>query len=145
MMGNSILLVNIFKEQLYDAIRRGNVEEMKSILNPEEGKGNLLAIGKNGYGQWSLHIKVLRQEEEMTSFIAVTFPEALRVGDNLERTSLHYAMGMEKVESLSTILIKAGAKRVLKDLKGRKPSYYRYFMNKSDILRLIEDEEAMRM
>jgi hypothetical protein len=34
----------------------------------------------------------------------------------LERTSLHYAMGMEKVETLSTILIKAGAKRVLKDL-----------------------------
>jgi len=34
----------------------------------------------------------------------------------LERTPLHYAMGLEKVESLSTILIKAGAKRVLKDL-----------------------------
>jgi hypothetical protein len=34
----------------------------------------------------------------------------------LERTSLHYAMGMEKVETLSNILIKAGAKRVLKDL-----------------------------
>jgi hypothetical protein len=34
----------------------------------------------------------------------------------LERTSLHYAMGLENVESLSSILIKAGAKRVLKDL-----------------------------
>jgi hypothetical protein len=34
----------------------------------------------------------------------------------LERTPLHYAMGLEKVEPLSTILIKAGAKRVLKDL-----------------------------
>lgn len=44
------------------------------------------------------------------------------------------------MESLSRILIKAGAKRVLKDLKGRQPSYY--FMNKSDILRLKEEEEA---
>lgn len=52
----------------------------------------------------------------------------------LERTPLHYAMGLSSVESLSRILIKNGAKRVLKDLKGRQPSYY--FMNKADILRL---------
>lgn len=44
------------------------------------------------------------------------------------------------MESLSRLLIKAGAKRVLKDLKGRQPSYY--FMNKSEILRLKEEEEA---
>lgn len=57
----------------------------------------------------------------------------------LERTALHYAMGVNSVESLSRILIKNGAKRVLKDLKGRQPSYY--FMNKSDIMRLQEEEE----
>ena len=57
----------------------------------------------------------------------------------LERTPLHYAMGVSNVEALSRILIKNGAKRVLKDLKGRQPSYY--FMNKSDILRLQEEEE----
>jgi hypothetical protein len=48
-------------------------------------------------------------------------------------------MGINNVESLSRILIKAGAKRVVKDLKGRQPSYY--FMNKSDILRLQEEEK----
>lgn len=57
----------------------------------------------------------------------------------LERTPLHYAMGVEKIESISRVLIRAGAKRVLKDLKGRQPSYY--FMNKSEILRLQEEEE----
>lgn len=49
-------------------------------------------------------------------------------------------MGVEKVETISKVLIKAGAKRVLKDLKGRQASYY--FMNKSDILRLQEEEET---
>lgn len=49
-------------------------------------------------------------------------------------------MGVEKVESLSRILIKAGAKRVLKDLKGRQPTYY--FMNRSDIQRLQEEEDV---
>lgn len=57
----------------------------------------------------------------------------------LDRTPLHYAMGVASVETLSRILIKNGAKRVLKDLKGRQPSYY--FMNKSDIVRLREEEE----
>lgn len=57
----------------------------------------------------------------------------------LERTALHYAMGVGSVETLSRILIKNGAKRVLKDLKGRQPSYY--FMNKSDIMRLQEEED----
>ncbi|KAE8750583.1 hypothetical protein FOCC_FOCC002563 [Frankliniella occidentalis] len=58
----------------------------------------------------------------------------------LERTALHYAMGVEAVESLSKLLIKAGAWRVPKDLKGRQPSYY--FMNKTDIQHLQEEEEA---
>lgn len=49
-------------------------------------------------------------------------------------------MGVDKVESISRLLIEAGAKRVMKDLKGRQPSYY--FMNKADILRLQEEEET---
>lgn len=57
----------------------------------------------------------------------------------MERTALHYAMGMSSVEILSKILIQNGSKRVLKDLKGRQPSYY--FMNKSDITRLTEEED----
>lgn len=34
----------------------------------------------------------------------------------LERTCLHYAMALDSVEELSSILIKAGAKRTIKDL-----------------------------
>lgn len=49
-------------------------------------------------------------------------------------------MGVEKMEVISRVLIKAGAKRVTKDLKGRQPTYY--FLNKSDILRLQEEEET---
>lgn len=56
----------------------------------------------------------------------------------MDRTPLHYAMGVSNVEALSRILIKNGSKRVLKDLKGRQPSYY--FMNKADITRLKEEE-----
>lgn len=37
----------------------------------------------------------------------------------LERTALHYAMGVPSVEVLSNILIKAGAKRIVKDLVSR--------------------------
>lgn len=50
-------------------------------------------------------------------------------------------MGINNVEALSRILIKNGAKRVLKDLKGRTASFY--YMNKSDISRLQEEEERL--
>lgn len=125
----------------------------------DTGSGKLLAIGKNSYGRCTLHIAVLCQQEEIVDYLANTFPETLKVGDNvsdaykrksgsktalfgfqLERTALHYAMGVEKMETISRVLIKAGAARVAKDLKGRQPTYY--YMNKSDILRLQEEEET---
>jgi hypothetical protein len=49
-------------------------------------------------------------------------------------------MGVENMETISRVLIKAGSRRIVKDLKGRQPTYY--FLNKSDILRLQEEEET---
>jgi hypothetical protein len=59
------------------------MEEMRSLLTPEAGKGNLLAVAKNVYGRCCLHIAVLCQDEEITRFIATHFRETLRVGDNV--------------------------------------------------------------
>ncbi|XP_011872319.1 PREDICTED: uncharacterized protein LOC105564509 isoform X3 [Vollenhovia emeryi] len=129
------------REEVHAAIRAGDEERAKELLSKNNGGGKLLAVGKNSIGRCALHIAVLREDEEIAKFIAKTYPETLRSGDNLERTSLHYAMGVPSVEVLSNILIKAGAKRIVKDLKSRQPSYY--FMNKSDIERLQEEEKSM--
>ncbi|XP_045487129.1 uncharacterized protein LOC110998043 [Pieris rapae] len=125
------------RERLHVAVRRGDLSEVREILSAEGGK--TLARAQNSYGRTPLHAAVLAQNEEIVGYLAETFPELLKIGDTLERTPLHYAMGVEKMESLSRILTRAGAKRVLKDLKGRQPTYY--YMNKSDILRLKEEEE----
>lgn len=69
-----------------------------------------------------MHVAVLLENEEIVEFLASNFKATLHVGDNLARTPLHYAMGVNNVESISRILIKNGAKRVVKDLKGRQPS-----------------------
>lgn len=37
----------------------------------------------------------------------------------IERTALHYAMSVDQVESMSTILIGCGAKRIAKDLVNK--------------------------
>ncbi|XP_026492340.2 uncharacterized protein LOC113397999 [Vanessa tameamea] len=126
------------REALQGAIRHGDLSSVQELLSVEGGR--TLALAQNALGRNALHIAVLAQQEDIVEHLVNTYPEMLRLGDNLERTALHYAMGVEKMESLSRILIRAGAKRVLKDLKGRQPSYY--FMNKSDILRLKEEEEA---
>ncbi|KAK9298135.1 hypothetical protein QLX08_008451 [Tetragonisca angustula] len=129
------------REEVHHEIRTGNVAKVKELLNKNNGGGKLLAMGKNSMSRCALHIAVLRENVEMVRYIAKTYPETLRIGDNLERTALHYAMGLPSVEELSNILIKAGAKRIVKDLKSRQPSYY--FMNKSDIERLQEEEESL--
>lgn len=129
------------REEVHAAIRASDEEHAKELLSKNNGGGKLLAVGKNSIGRCALHIAVLRENEELVKFIAKTYPETLRIGDNLERTALHYAMGVPSVEVLSNILIKAGAKRIVKDLKSRQPSYY--FMNKSDIERLQEEEKSM--
>ncbi|KPI97684.1 Ankyrin repeat-containing protein At5g02620, partial [Papilio xuthus] len=126
------------RESLHSAVRRGDLAIVRDIVSAEGGR--TLARAHNAFGRTALHVAVLAQHEEVVAYLAETCPELLRIGDNLERTPLHYAMGVDKIESLTRVLIRAGAKRVLKDLKGRQPSYY--FMNKSDILRLKEEEEA---
>ncbi|XP_068633524.1 uncharacterized protein [Battus philenor] len=140
-MSNLLTSIPAFEESreaLHSAVRRGDLNTVRDIVTAEGG--STLARAHNSFGRTALHVAVLAQHEDIVAYLAETCPELLRIGDNLERTPLHYAMGVEKIESLSRVLIRAGAKRVLKDLKGRQPSYY--FMNKSDILRLKEEEEA---
>ncbi|KAM3965338.1 uncharacterized protein ACR2FA_000730 [Aphomia sociella] len=140
-MGNLLSSIPTFEESreyLHGAVRRGDLAAIEEALSAEGGR--TLARAQNSFGRTALHIAVLAQNEEIVAYLAQKHSELLRIGDNLERTPLHYAMGVEKIESLSRVLIRAGAKRVLKDLKGRQPSYY--FMNKSDILRLKEEEEV---
>ncbi|CAH2048520.1 unnamed protein product, partial [Iphiclides podalirius] len=126
------------RESLHAAVRQGDLASVRETVAAEGGR--TLARSHNSFGRTALHVAVLAQQEDIVAYLAESCPELLRIGDNLERTPLHYAMGVDKIESLSRVLIRAGSKRVLKDLKGRQPSYY--FMNKSDILRLKEEEEA---
>ncbi|XP_066904239.1 uncharacterized protein [Halyomorpha halys] len=130
------------REKLHRAIRFGSLAQVQEIFK-KSGSKKMLAVAKNNQGRCSLHVAVLAQHESTVEHIANKYPATLQIGDNLMRTPLHYAMALEKVESLSRILIAAGAQRVLKDLKGRQASYY--FMNKTDIKQLQDEEEALRV
>ncbi|XP_035782139.1 uncharacterized protein LOC118461199 isoform X2 [Anopheles albimanus] len=125
------------RENLLAAIREKNLETVVKLTKGSDGAK--LVRAKNYYGRNALHIAVLMENEDIVDYLASNFSAALKIGDNLQRTPLHYAMGVSSVEAISRILIKNGAKRVVKDLKGRQPTYY--FMNKADILRLQEEEK----
>ncbi|XP_059225190.1 uncharacterized protein LOC106087756 isoform X6 [Stomoxys calcitrans] len=128
------------REELHQMIRDHKDDRVKEIVSSEEGKWLIMA--KNYYGRTALHIAILKENEDLVEHFVQICPDALKIGDNLERSPLHYAMGTSIVEGLSRILIQNGAKRTNKDLKGRQPSYY--FMNKADILRLQEEEDESR-
>ncbi|XP_050095097.1 uncharacterized protein LOC126577477 [Anopheles aquasalis] len=125
------------RENLLGAIREKNLETVVKLIKGSDGAK--LVRAKNYYGRNALHIAILMENEDIVDYLASNFSAALKIGDNLQRTPLHYAMGVSSVEAISRILIKNGAKRVVKDLKGRQPTYY--FMNKADILRLQEEEK----
>ncbi|XP_065081316.1 uncharacterized protein LOC135703882 [Ochlerotatus camptorhynchus] len=125
------------REKLLTAVREKDLQKVKEITQQPDGAK--LARTKNYYGRCSLHVAVLMENEEIVEYLATNFRLTLKVGDNLERTPLHYAMGVSNVEAISRILIRNGAKRIMKDLKGRQPTYY--FMNKVDVLRLQEEEK----
>lgn len=68
---------------MHHEIRRGNVARVKELLNKNTGGGKLLAMGKNSMSRCALHIAVLRENEELTQYVARTYPETLRIGDNV--------------------------------------------------------------
>ncbi|XP_050440566.1 uncharacterized protein LOC126845740 isoform X2 [Adelges cooleyi] len=131
------------RERLHRAVRLGNQNLVEEMLQPMDDQCVMLATAKNERARCSLHIAVLSQNEEIVRFLGENFPTTLSVYDNIERTALHYAMAMDKVEAISAILITSGAKRLTKDLKGKQPSYY--FMNKKDIHKLQDEEDELRL
>lgn len=86
-MNKILYLFQEKRERVHYAIRQGNINDMKELLADENdtGSGKLLAIGKNNYGRCSLHIAVLCQQEEIVDYLANTFPETLKLGDNVSK------------------------------------------------------------
>lgn len=70
---------------MHHAIRLGSITDVTTLLADENetGSGKLLAIGKSRYGRCSLHIAVLCQQEEIVDYLVNTFPETLKLGDNV--------------------------------------------------------------
>ncbi|XP_025200048.1 uncharacterized protein LOC112597980 [Melanaphis sacchari] len=131
------------RKRLHREIFSGAQNKVEEILKERNNECVMLAMAKNERSRCSLHIAVLSQNEEILRLIAENFPTTLFVLDNIERTALHYAMSVDQVEKMSTILIENGANRIAKDLKGRQCSYY--FMNKLDIQKMLEEEDQLRM
>ncbi|XP_022163179.1 uncharacterized protein LOC111028747 [Myzus persicae] len=127
------------RKRLHREIFLGAQDQVEEMLHERDDECVMLAMAKNERSRCSLHIAVLSQNEEILRLIAENFPTTLFVLDNIERTALHYAMSVDQVETMSTILIGSGANRIAKDLKGRQCSYY--FMNKLDIRKMLEEEK----
>lgn len=120
------------RDWLHKAIRVGSLPHVQYIADSED-----IARAKDVHSRTSLHIATLCEEKEIMEFLATQYPDLLKIGDNLERTPLHYAMAVEGVDQVAKVLVQAGARRAVKDLRGKQPSYY--FMNREEIVVMIED------
>ncbi|XP_043206229.1 uncharacterized protein LOC122372753 [Amphibalanus amphitrite] len=121
------------RDWLFRAVRAGATGHVRRHLDEPR-----LAEARDGHGRTALHAAVLWQRADIVRLIADKFPSTVHQGDNLERTPMHYAMGMTEVETVGRILIQAGASRTVKDLRGNSPSYF--LMHPEELQGLITEE-----
>nr|XP_045618568.1 serine/threonine-protein phosphatase 6 regulatory ankyrin repeat subunit B-like [Procambarus clarkii] len=124
------------KDWLHKAIRIGSEPHVEHIADSLE-----VARAKDERGRTSLHIATLCEEKAIMEILATRYPELLSIGDNLERTPLHYAMAVEGVDEVAKVLVQAGAKRSIKDLRGRTPSAN--FIHPEAVRALQAEEHAL--
>ncbi|XP_071517410.1 uncharacterized protein [Panulirus ornatus] len=123
------------REWLHKAIRVGSLPHVQYIADNLD-----IARAKDARGRTALHLATLCEEKEIMEFLTRQYPQLLMIGDNLERSPLHYAMAVEGVDQVAKVLVQAGAKRTVKDLRGKQPSYY--FMNRGEVVAMIKEVTA---
>ncbi|KAK3859127.1 hypothetical protein Pcinc_034727 [Petrolisthes cinctipes] len=101
------------RDWLHKAVKVGSLPHVQYIADTEE-----LARAKDDHGRTSLHLATLCEDKDIMEFLATQYPSLLSIGDNVGRTPLHYAMAVEGVDQVAKVLVQAGAKRAVKDLRG---------------------------
>ena len=69
------------RESLHGAVRRGDLGAVRAALAGEGAR--TLARCQNAFGRTALHVAVLAQHEDVVAYLAQTYPELLRLGDNV--------------------------------------------------------------
>lgn len=76
------------RDQIHTAVRSGDAQQVRELLESNGDGARLLALGKNTTGRCSIHIAVLCEHEDVVRYIAKTYPETLRTGDNVSVRNL---------------------------------------------------------
>ncbi|KAL5007433.1 hypothetical protein ScPMuIL_016239 [Solemya velum] len=126
----SLETIQTFKnkiDEISHTVQLGSVRDVQSVLTRKK-----LVEAKDKHGRCSLHIAILSGKEDVVEYLAKTYPNSLKCRDNMNRTPLHYAMGVS--QSMADLMISLGADQNAKDVKQRTPSYYS--SSQEDILSL---------
>lgn len=69
------------REKLHRAIRSGDLDEVKRMIDTADGQR--LITAKNYFGRTALHIAVLKEKEDIVYYLATKTKTSLRLGDNV--------------------------------------------------------------
>lgn len=81
MYKNLKIFTKATRERLHRAIRSGDLDEVKRIVDSMDGQR--LVLAKNYFGRTALHIAVLKEREEIVYYLASKIKSSLRHGDNV--------------------------------------------------------------
>lgn len=91
------------RDVLLAAVRRGDLPAVRAAIEAEGGR--TLVRSHNSFGRTALHIAVLAENEEITSYLAQNSPELLRIGDNVRPCKLfqYHLIKIMRVSAVSPV------------------------------------------
>lgn len=112
--------IQAYVRRVFQSVDDGSLNDLKKLLSCKR-YGDI----RDRCGRTVLHRAILKQQENMVTFILEDFPEIVNSRDSLDRTPLHYAHLFTDNTDILNLLMKSEADPKLWDANGLTPNDYK--------------------
>lgn len=112
--------IQAYVRRVFQSVDDGNLDDLKKLLSCKR-YGDV----RDRCGRTVLHRAILKQQENMVTFILEDFPDIVNARDTLDRTPLHYAHLFIDNSDILNLMTKTGADPKLWDANGLTANDYK--------------------
>lgn len=126
---------NTSTEDLFDAIRDGNLEKVKSIWKTNINLSKVIVMSP--HGNTALQTAILAEQTEIAKFLIEQKADLNAQNSGNGATALHLAIYKRNIE-LVRLLVAAGADKTIKDSRGSTPLQMAEMLRVSDVIEILK-------
>lgn len=116
---NLTTAIHAYIKRIFTAVDDGLIDDAKKLLSCKK-----YSNVRDKCGRTLLHRCIMKERTEMLMYLLEVCSLHINIGDNLDRTPLHYAYLFMPQKDVIEKLVKAGAMKDRHDPKGRKAADY---------------------